>query len=342
MACTPACDSSNETLASSLNNFIAQFFGSVTKSCVDGQVVWTLPCDLANGMACYPRQANEGVACYILRLFDLFGLVASGAWDVNVQYCKNAFVTYGGQGYVALGSTIGQQPDLFPGSWFLYVAQGAVGPPGTSPLTTKGDVFGFDTGDARIPVGADNTALMADSTTALGVRWGFPPSSDLAANLGAGNGVFALKAGNIFQFKSLIAGTNITIVPTGTDLTINSSAGGGGGFIAGFTSTQQTLTPSSTLTLAHGLGVAPILVQFQLVNTVGEGGYAAGDIAVDVSHVHTSLGGTSLGLNALINSGDVTNVVVLIGTGIQVARKDTQALFDINMANWDFFVRAWS
>jgi len=43
---------------------------------------------------------------------------------------------------------------------------------GSSPLTTKGDIFGFSTTDARIPVGADSEVLIADSAEALGVRWG--------------------------------------------------------------------------------------------------------------------------------------------------------------------------
>jgi len=46
-----------------------------------------------------------------------------------------------------------------------------------SPLTTKGDVYGYDTGDARIPVGADGLALIADSAQALGVKWGLVASS---------------------------------------------------------------------------------------------------------------------------------------------------------------------
>jgi hypothetical protein len=44
----------------------------------------------------------------------------------------------------------------------------------TSPLTTKGDLHGFDTGDARVPVGANGTVLTADSTVALGVKWASP------------------------------------------------------------------------------------------------------------------------------------------------------------------------
>jgi hypothetical protein len=42
----------------------------------------------------------------------------------------------------------------------------------TSPLTAKGDLWGFGTADARVPVGADGQCLVADSTNAVGVKWG--------------------------------------------------------------------------------------------------------------------------------------------------------------------------
>lgn len=41
----------------------------------------------------------------------------------------------------------------------------------TSPLTTKGDIYGYSTTNARIPVGTDGQVLTADSTQALGVKW---------------------------------------------------------------------------------------------------------------------------------------------------------------------------
>lgn len=49
----------------------------------------------------------------------------------------------------------------------------------TSPLTTKGDVWGYSTTNARVPVGADNTVLTADSTQALGVKWATPSSGGM-------------------------------------------------------------------------------------------------------------------------------------------------------------------
>lgn len=44
-------------------------------------------------------------------------------------------------------------------------------PSGTSPLTTKGDLYGYDVAGDRIPVGSDGQVLTADSTQALGVKW---------------------------------------------------------------------------------------------------------------------------------------------------------------------------
>lgn len=40
-----------------------------------------------------------------------------------------------------------------------------------SPLTTKGDVYTYSTTDARLAVGANDTVLTADSSTATGLKW---------------------------------------------------------------------------------------------------------------------------------------------------------------------------
>jgi hypothetical protein len=41
----------------------------------------------------------------------------------------------------------------------------------SSPLTTKGDVYTYSTGNARLGVGANGLVLTADSTTATGLSW---------------------------------------------------------------------------------------------------------------------------------------------------------------------------
>lgn len=68
--CHAECDPANEPLSSALNNFVTAFFGSVTKTCVNDQVVWSLPCNLDSGAAGFPRNSGEGIACYLLRYVD--------------------------------------------------------------------------------------------------------------------------------------------------------------------------------------------------------------------------------------------------------------------------------
>jgi len=63
---TAAC----ESLPSQISNFTAQFFGTVVKTETDGVVSWSLPCGLDVGLPNNPRAADEGLACYFLRLFS--------------------------------------------------------------------------------------------------------------------------------------------------------------------------------------------------------------------------------------------------------------------------------
>jgi hypothetical protein len=45
---------------------------------------------------------------------------------------------------------------------------------GSSPLTTKGDLYTFSTVDARLGVGANGTVLTADSAETTGLKWAAP------------------------------------------------------------------------------------------------------------------------------------------------------------------------
>jgi hypothetical protein len=63
----------------------------------------------------------------------------------------NAVQVYNGSAWVAVGSS--------------------------SPLTTKGDLYGFSTLDARIPIGTNNQVLTADSAQALGLKWATPTAA---------------------------------------------------------------------------------------------------------------------------------------------------------------------
>jgi hypothetical protein len=45
-----------------------------------------------------------------------------------------------------------------------------------TPLTTKGDLYTYDTEDTRLPVGTDGQILYADSAEPAGIKWSAPPT----------------------------------------------------------------------------------------------------------------------------------------------------------------------
>jgi len=53
--------------------------------------------------------------------------------------------------------------------WFDYTQAGT-----TLPLTTKGDLFGYSTTNARVPIGTNGQVLTADSAEVLGLKWAAP------------------------------------------------------------------------------------------------------------------------------------------------------------------------
>lgn len=78
--------SDGESLPSALENFIAAFFGSVSKTTdSNGNIVWVLPCNLDAGISGYPRVDGEGLACYFARILgsEIQGLQGKDAFGTS-------------------------------------------------------------------------------------------------------------------------------------------------------------------------------------------------------------------------------------------------------------------
>ena len=133
-------------------------------------------------------------------------------------------------------------------------------PGGSSPLTTKGDLFTYDTANARLPVGTNNFVLVADSAQATGLKW----ASIVDANISASAAIARTK---------IASGTNNHVVINDGSGVLSSEAqlavsrGGTGigsgtsGGILGFTATG-TIASSGALTanalvLGGGAGATP-------------------------------------------------------------------------------------
>jgi hypothetical protein len=81
---------------------------------------------------------------------------------------------------------------------------------GSSPLTTKGDLYGFSTLDARIPIGTNNQVLTADSTQALGLKWAAASTGKLIQVVEGTTDVGAYSSSSTYADTGL----TVTITPT--------------------------------------------------------------------------------------------------------------------------------
>lgn len=201
-----------------------------------------------------------------------------------------------------------------------------------SPLTTKGDLYSFDTDNARLGVGADGQFLKADSTEATGLKWvtasgtgdllssnnlsDVTSASTSRTNLGLGTaatsdtGDFASAshthtASNITDFDTEVSNNASVVANTAkvTNVTTN----------LGYTAspTDGTVTSSdgtdATVTLADGTN-AGLLAPADFTKLGNQSGTNTGDEAVASL---TVAGIAEVATAAEINSGasDITRMV---------------------------------
>lgn len=92
----------NESVASQLNNLVTNLFGTLTKTISKGRAVWTQPCDAYDSIPAFARGADEGLICYLLRIFTDYFTPFKGTWSALVSYYKNDIVASSPYLYKAL------------------------------------------------------------------------------------------------------------------------------------------------------------------------------------------------------------------------------------------------
>lgn len=122
--------------------------------------------------------------------------------------------------------------EYYSGSAWVAIGGGGL----SSPLTTKGDVWGYSTTNARVPVGTNGQVLTADSAEATGVKWATASSG--ASFSGA---------------RAWASGTQNINTATGTALTWNSESFDTSSYHSTSTNTSRLTVPSTGYYTMSGL-----------------------------------------------------------------------------------------
>ena len=178
-------------------------------------------------------------------------------------------------------------------------------------------------------VSDEDTLYSYDGSSWVAFASGGGGESNTASNQGSGTGVFKQKSGVELQFKTLVAGSNITLSGGTDEVTITGAAGGGGG---GETNTASNIGTSGVGIFKQKSGVD---FEFKKLNA-GSGKISitddTGNNEVDIDVVPanitvTDLGGVSSFIGTLLDDTSAgaarSTLGLAIGTDVQAHDADT-------------------
>ena len=129
----------------------------------------------------------------------------------------------------------------------------------TSPLTTKGDLYGFSTLDARVPIGANNTVLTADSNEATGLKWAAPAGSSGLTLISRATftTTTSIISGSVFSatYDNYLILININLAATGAPSVEMRMRTGSTTTTTGYTFAQANATQASSAAFYGGSNV---------------------------------------------------------------------------------------
>jgi hypothetical protein len=202
--------SPKESVASQLENLITALLGTITKTITDGRAIWTTPCSPNDSITQFPRNAGEGVICYLLRVFTYYFTPFKGTHNSANPYYFNNLVTTGGAVYLALldvpaGTLISNT------TYWSQVLAPTAGPAGATGPAGSGSAINYavTTKTGNYTVTNTDAVILCD------------PAATQTITLTAASAV----NGKWFKVNNRTGAFTVNIVRAGSD-TIEGSAGG--------------------------------------------------------------------------------------------------------------------
>ena len=117
------------------------------------------------------------------------GVNYRGVWTSTLGYQANDAVVFGGSTYLALTSSLGSEPDLFPAQWGMLAAAGVAGPSGPSGAAATVSVGTVTTGAPGTQAAVTNSGTASAAVLNFTIPQGAPGANGTGGGGGGTSGI---------------------------------------------------------------------------------------------------------------------------------------------------------